>query len=287
MELDNDIKKEYPFKSRFLDLGEHRMHYIDEGSGDVIFCVHGNPTWSFFYRDVVKVLSKTHRVIAFDHIGCGLSDKPSNYAFTLEQRIQDFTKLTKFIGEKSYSLVVHDWGGAIGFGHATRFPSEIKKIVILNTAAFASESIPFTISLCKNKFFGDFLVRYLNGFCYPATFMTTKKRLTKPLKKAYLLPYNSPANRIAVSEFVRDIPLDSRHRSWETLKNIESKLDTLLCPKLILWGGRDFCFHDEFFAKFRNIYPEAEYRYYKDAGHYVLEDAKVETMAELNKFFQG
>lgn len=287
MEIDKKLKDEYPFNSNFLDLGEHRLHYIDEGEGDVIFCVHGNPTWSFYYRDVVKTLSKTHRVIALDHIGCGLSDKPENYEYTLENRINDFTKLVKFIGAEKYSLIVHDWGGAIGFGHATRFPEQIEKIVILNTAAFTSQSIPFGISLCKNKFFGDFLVRYLNGFCYPATFMTTKKRLSKKLKSAYLAPYNNPKNRIAVSEFVKDIPLSPTHESWKTLKEIESRLTSLTCPKLILWGGDDFCFHDEFFAQFRNIYPDANYRYYKDAGHYVLEDAKVETTAEISKFFRG
>ena len=287
MELDDTIREDYPFKSRFLDLGDVRMHYIDEGEGDLIYCVHGNPTWSYYYRDVVKLLSKTHRVIALDHIGCGLSDKPADYSYTLEQRIEDFTKLTKFIGEDKYSLVVHDWGGAIGFGHATRYSESIEKIVILNTAAFESQSIPFGISLCKNKYFGDFLVRYLNGFCFPATFMTTEKRLSKKVKKGYLFPYQTPSTRVAVSEFVKDIPLSRNHRSWSTLKNIENKLQDIKADKLILWGGKDFCFHDEFFTKFRNVYPDAEYRYYKNAGHYVLEDAKVETLAEMKKFFEG
>lgn len=286
MELTKDIKAEYPFDSHYLDLGGRNLHYVDEGEGELIFCVHGNPTWSFYYRDVIKQLRKTNRVVAFDHIGCGLSDKPFDYNYTLEQRINDFTTLVKFIGIKKYSLIVHDWGGAIGFGHATRFPESIKSIVILNTAAFLSKSIPFSIGLCKNKFFGDFLVRYLNGFCYPATFMTTKKTLNKNIKKAYLAPYSNPKERVAISEFVKDIPLTQGHRSYETLAGIEEKLSRLDCPKLILWGGSDFCFHDEFFARFRNIYPEADYRYYKNAGHYVLEDAKVETTAELIKFFE-
>lgn len=286
MELTSEIKAEYPFESNFLDLNGQNLHYIDEGEGDLIFCVHGNPTWSFYYRDVIKQLSKTNRVIAFDHIGCGLSDKPQHYHYTLEQRIQDFTMLVKFIGIQRYSLIVHDWGGAIGFGHATRFPESIQSIVILNTAAFLSKSIPFTIALCKNKYFGEFLVRNLNGFCYPATFMTTTKKLSKNIKDAYLLPYPSREKRIAISEFVKDIPLNKDHKSYSTLATIEEKLPTLNCPKLILWGGNDFCFHDEFFARFRNIYPEADYRYYKDAGHYILEDAKVETTAEMIKFFE-
>ncbi len=285
MELTKEIKELYPFDSNFLDLDGNQMHYIDEGEGDVIICVHGNPTWSFYYRDVVKELSKTHRVIAFDHIGCGLSSKPQNYEYTLESRIKDMGTLVKYLGVDKYSLVVHDWGGAIGTGHAVRYPDSIAKMVFLNTAAFLSDSIPFSISLCKNKFFGDFLVKNLNGFCYPATFMTTEKKMSQEVKAGYLAPYHSVKTRVAISEFVKDIPLDPKHRSFKTLKNIEDNLEKLTCPKLILWGAKDFCFHDEFFVRFREIFPDAAYHYFKDAGHYVLEDERENVLCMMKGFF--
>lgn len=282
-----DIKGLYPFKSNFLEVGAGQMHYVDEGSGSPMLMVHGNPTWSFYYRDLAKEFCKTNRVVVPDHLGCGLSDMPKGYDYTLENRIRDLETLVKFLDLKNITLVVHDWGGAIGMGFATRHPDLIERVVILNTAAFRSERIPFRISLCKNKLFGDFLVRYFNGFAWPATFMTTRKKLSPKVKKGYLLPYHDPQHRIAVSEFVKDIPMDPEHRSYKTLKEIEEKLPLLGCPKLILWGGRDFCFNDEFFAKWKNIYPDSIHKYYKDAGHYVLEDEGEDVQKQIEAFMES
>ncbi len=273
-----------PFSSKFFDINGHRMHYIDEGEGDVIFLVHGNPTWSFYYRNLIKDLSQNYRVIAIDHIGCGASDKPHDHPYTLEQRIKDFTALVNFIGSEKYSLVVHDWGGAIGFGHAVENAYRINKIVITNTAAFRSDRIPFTINLCRLKFFGPFIVKYLNAFCFPATFMTTTRKLPSKIKKAYLEPYNSIKKRRAISEFVLDIPLGPGHPSFVKITQIENKLKQLQCPKLILWGGRDFCFNDSFYEKWREIYPNAKYKYYKNAGHYLLEDETEDASYQISQF---
>lgn len=286
MELDQELKKEYPFQSNFLNIDGNNYHYLDEGSGDVIILVHGNPTWSFYYRHIIKFLAQTHRVIVPDHMGCGLSDQPQNYEYTLENRISDLNLLVKFLDLERYSMIVHDWGGAIGFGHAVDHSNQVEKMVILNTAAFLSQTIPFSIGLCKNKYFGDWIVRNLNAFCYPATFMTTERKLTKVEKRGYLLPYQGASRRKAISEFVRDIPLDKDHRSYNTLKHIEDNLHLLTKKKLILWGGKDFCFNDEFFTRWREIYPSAEYRYYANAGHYVIEDAKSEVLSELGSFFK-
>ena len=253
MELTKDFKDIYPFKSNYLNIDDYNMHYVDEGDGPVLILVHGNPTWSFHFRELIKSLRSSYRVIALDHIGCGLSDKPQDYAYTLQRRIDDLTKLIKFLDIEKYSLLVHDWGGAIGFGHAVEHNENIEKIIILNTAAFRSTSIPWTINLCKNKLFGPFIVKYFNAFCYPATFMTTVKKLPKNVKKAYLMPYSNPKNRVAVSEFVQDIPLDKSHPSFSTLERIESKLVELKQEKLILWGAKDFCFHDEFFVRWKSV----------------------------------
>lgn len=284
MALSEQLKKEYPFKSNFLDLDGKQYHFIDEGEGDAIVMVHGNPTWSFYYRNLVKELSKNYRVIVPDHMGCGLSEKPQDYEYTLKNHVGNLNKLLKFLDVKNYSMVVHDWGGAIGFGHAVDHVDNINKMVILNTAAFRSKRIPFTIGLCKNKVFGSFITKYLNAFAYPATFMTTEKKLSSVAKEGYLYPYSNPKNRIAVAEFVRDIPMNESHRSYETLKSIEDKLPNLKGQKLILWGGRDFCFNDEFFTRWKEIYPTAFHKYYKDAGHYVIEDEKEDTLKQIQNF---
>lgn len=275
----------YPFKSNFLDLNGQNYHYVNEGDGDPILMVHGNPTWSFYYRDLIKEFSKTNQVIAPDHIGCGLSSKPQDYDYTLKNHIKNLEKLIKFLDLKNITLIVHDWGGAIGVGLATKYPQLFKKIVILNTAAFHLNRIPKRIALCKLPVFGEFIVRRFNAFAGPATFMTTHKKLSNKVKAGYLYPYNSYKNRKAVAEFVKDIPMDEGHRSYKTLKDVEGDLSKLQAiPKLILWGGEDFCFNDDFYAKWLNIYPDAKSIYFKDAGHYVIEDKKDECIKEIKNF---
>ncbi len=277
-------KELYPWKHNFLGLNGLNLNYVDEGQGPVMLMVHGNPTWSFFYRHLISAFSGHFRCVVPDHMGCGFSDKPQDYDYTLENHIQNLTRLVQFLDLKDITLVVHDWGGAIGMGLATRFPHLIKRIVILNTAAFTSTDIPKRIALCKAGSLGEFLVRGLNGFAWPATFMTTKKRLPSLVKQAYLAPYDSWKSRIAVSRFVQDIPMSEAHPTWKTLKTIEDNLTKLKVPKLIVWGGLDFCFNQSFFEKWISIYPDAEAHWIADAGHYVLEDAPKKAIESIVEF---
>ncbi|MBT3584445.1 MAG: alpha/beta fold hydrolase [Halobacteriovoraceae bacterium] len=285
MVIPQNLKEEYPFSENSLMLNSgHKLNYVDEGSGEPILMLHGNPTWSFYYRNLIKEMAKTHRVIVPDHIGCGLSDKPQDYDYSLENHIQNIEALVSKLELKKLSLVVHDWGGAIGFGYATRHNQNISKIVALNTAAYRSKHMPKSIAICKIPFFGERLVRHLNAFAWPATFMSVEKPLSKIIKAGYLLPYNNYKNRIATARFVKDIPLTKGHPSYGTLKAIEEGLPDLKVPKLFLWGGKDFCFNDHFYRDWKGFYPEAEYTYIKDAGHYVLEDAK-DTVIEKTREF--
>lgn len=276
----------YPFRSHFLQLGDHNLHYIDEGEGTPILMLHGNPTWSFYYRHLIKTFSGSHRTVVPDHMGCGFSDRPGDYSYNLETHIQNTYKLIKFLDLKKIILVVHDWGGAIGFGLVTRYPELFEKIVILNTGAFLSKHIPRRINFLKTPFLGEWLMRRLNLFAWPATFMTTQKKLPRLVKKGYLLPYDSFENRIAVSRFVQDIPMEKTHPTYNILLEIESKLTSLSHPKLILWGGRDFCFNQHFYERWRQIYPDAEVHWYEEAGHYILEDAKEDVAQRMMNFIK-
>ncbi len=280
-----EFKSVYPFKSHFLQMGENNLHYVDEGSGQPILMLHGNPTWSFYYRNLIQTFSPKFRTVVPDHMGCGLSDKPQNFEYTLETHIQNTYQLIRFLELKKIILIVHDWGGAIGFGLVTRYPELFDKIVILNTAAFTSEHIPKRINFLKGKF-GEFLTRKFNLFAWPATFMTTKKTLPRMIKDGYLMPYDSWDNRIAVAKFVQDIPMEMTHPSFQTLKDIEDKLQSLPHPKLILWGGRDFCFNRHFFEKWVELYPEADAHWYSEAGHYVLEDALEDVSLKIWDFIK-
>lgn len=267
------------------------MSYVDEGprSDRAVLMLHGNPTWSFYYRDLIQELSPTTRCIAPDHVGMGLSEKPPRYDYTLAGRIADVEILVASLGLRQIDLVVHDWGGAIGLGFATHHPSLVRRLVILNTAAFTASRIPVRIALCKLPVIGPLLVRGLNGFAWPATRMAMHRRALEPdEKRGYLFPYGSWADRVAINAFVRDIPMKETHPSWETLKAIESALPAMKSHRsMILWGRRDFCFNDLFLDRWRLVLPNAETRVLEDAGHYVLDDARVEAVPAIVRFLKA
>lgn len=285
------LADEYPFApKRFTTPAGARMSYLDEGprGHEAVLMLHGNPTWSFYYRHVVRTLAPTLRCIVPDHVGMGLSDKPQTYDYHLAARIADIEALIAHLGLKRVHLIVHDWGGAIGFGFAGRHPEMINRIVILNTAAFASERIPLRISLCKLPILGPLVVRGANGFAAPATWMAMHARRLTPIeRRGYLCPYDSWANRIAVSAFVQDIPLRPSHPSWATLRAVEERLPQFRDrPAIVIWGGRDFCFNDHFLARWRGILPEAAVHRIADAGHYVVEDAREQVVPTITDFLE-
>ncbi|MFN2155843.1 MAG: alpha/beta fold hydrolase, partial [Anaerolineae bacterium] len=237
----------YPFESHWLDLDGVRYHYLDEGPAQAppIVMLHGNPTWSFYYRDLVSPLSQGYRVVVPDHVGCGLSDKPQDYDYCLAQHIANLEQLIDALALQDVTFVLHDWGGAIGMGYATRHPDNVARLVILNTAAFYQPTLPLRIKLCRLPILGDVLLRRLNAFARLALPWATHhtERLTPAVRAGYLAPYDSWHNRIAILRFVRDIPLERHHPSRQTLEQIESNLYLLdQHPMLILWGAEDFVF---------------------------------------------
>jgi haloalkane dehalogenase len=269
------------------------MSYLDEGPRDTtkaVLLLHGNPTWSFFYRDLIRDLAPGLRCVAPDHIGMGLSEKPENYPYTLATRIADIESLVDARGRARVHHVVHDWGGAIGLGLATRRPGLVGRVTIMNTAAFPDTRIPGRIALCRGRRLGKFIVRGLNGFAGPATWMAMRRRrLTRDEKRGYLFPYRCWADRVAVHQFVRDIPLEIDHPTLPVLREIQQKLPLLAGPehpKLLVWGERDFCFNTHFLNRWRTIYPDASVFRLKDAGHYLLDDAGTEARARIAAFLQ-
>lgn len=274
--LPPEIAALYPFPPHFFDTPDGRIHFVDTGTGERgnVVLLHGNPSWSFLWRDLIAALAaRGFRCIAPDHLGMGLSDKPKKF-LRLVDRIAHAEALLAHLRVEKFSLCVHDWGGAIGFGVATRAPEKIEKLVVANTAAFRSRNIPKRIALCRIPGFGPFVVKAFNAFAFPATFMAVRKKLPPPVKAGFLFPYRNFNDRTAVANFVRDIPLSPKHPSWAALAAIEAALPKLAGkPMLIAWGERDFCFDDTFFAAWRERFPRAETLRCADAGHYLFEDA--------------
>ncbi len=285
----DSFKDLYPFTSLYFDLNPYKLHYLDEGEGEVLLFLHGNPTWSFYYRNLIQNFQGRYRCVAPDHIGCGFSDKPQDYDYTLSTHIDNLENLVDFLGLKNITLVVHDWGGAIGMGLAVRKPELIKRLVLFNTASFLSMDIPLRIGLCRMPLLGTILIRYLNLFVRGVLRFGLKrrKRLKKNVRAGYLAPYDTFENRIANLKFVQDIPMEQAVPSYSVIQCIERNLKQFDgYPILIIWGSEDFCFNVKFLNKWREIFPRAEVREVYNAGHLVVEDASDEIIPWIEGFLR-
>jgi len=269
------------------------MHYVDEGPREapVILMLHGNPTWSFYWRRLILALSPSHRVIAPDHIGCGKSDKPGDdtYSYRLAQRVEDIEALVERLGLQNLTLAVHDWGGMIGMGWAHRHPELVARLVVLNTAAFpmpSTKRLPASLWLARDTGAGALLVRGFNAFARGATRLAvTRVRLPKEVRDGLCAPYDSWDHRRAVLRFVQDIPLKESDRSFSLVREVGEHLHQFNDrPVLICWGDRDFVFDDHFLRVWKSALPDAEVHQFPDCGHYVLEDAPSEIEALVRRF---
>jgi haloalkane dehalogenase len=283
----------YPFDSHYLEVRGLRLHYLDEGPRDAppVLMLHGNPTWSFYYRNLVRKLRGQFRCIVPDHIGCGLSDKPGDdvYDYRLGSRIEDLELLLRKLDlQQPLTLVVHDWGGMIGFAWAVRNPARVAKTVVLNTAAFPlpeDKKMPPALSLVRDTALGAFLVRRFNAFSGIAARVAFKKPVSRAVRAAYTLPYDSPANRIATWKFVQDIPLSENDPGFEILINTAERLHLVADkPCLIAWGEKDFVFDQSFLRKWLTYFPDAVVHRFPDCGHYILEDGGAALIDTIGKF---
>jgi len=278
-----------------MDLDGLKYHFVDEGSGDPIIMIHGNPTWSFYYRNLVKELSPKFRTIAVDHIGCGLSDKPDikTYDYRLKSRVNDLKTLLDYLDMKeNLTLVVHDWGGIIGMAYAVKHPERVKRIIIMNTSAFfppGNKKLPLRLRIIREVYpFASFAVLGFNLFAYSALFMATKKGLAKDVKSGLIAPYNSWKNRIATLKFVQDIPLSEKDPSYSIVKHVDKNIHKFSAiPMLICWGSHDFVFDLSYLSEWQRRFPDSEVHTFSDAGHYVLEDEPDKIIVLVKKFLEN
>ena len=268
------------------------MHYIDEGprDGRPVLMVHGNPTWSFYYRNLVANLSDQYRAIAVDHIGCGLSDKPANWGYRLQDHIDNLVRLIESLDLRNATLVAHDWGGSIGLGALQQLHERFDKIVLFNTAAFPPPYIPFRIRVCRWPLVGKLGLQGINLFAKAAITMATERTdgLPKDVASGLLAPYDSWPNRIATWKFVKDIPLSPQHPTWSVLERIESGLPELASmPIKLIWGMKDWCFRPECLDRFLQHWPDADVTRFSDGGHYIVEDEPESVVSLVREFLDA
>ncbi len=272
----------WPYAQRTTQIEGHTMAYIDEGTGAPVLLVHGNPTWSFYYRSLLAALPPLGlRAIAPDHIGMGRSDKPAagDYPHTLSRRVSDLGAFIDGLGlTEPLSLVVHDWGGAIALAWAVDNLDRVDKLVVLNTGAFPlppDKTLPWTLRAARLPVLGDWAVTRLNAFSLGALALGSGRRWLPAQARAGLLaPYDCPQHRVAVSRFVQDIPLRPSDAAYPVLARVEQRLHLLRnTPTLVCWGMRDPVFDEVVLDHLLSFLPQADVHRFADAGHYVLEDA--------------
>jgi haloalkane dehalogenase len=267
---------------RDFDRDGLRLHYIDEGAGEPVVMLHGNPTWSFYYRHLIDDLHDAYRVIVPDQIGLGLSDKPDDarYEYTLSRRVDDLEALLDHLGlDRDLTLVLHDWGGIIGMTFAARHPGRIARLVVCNTAAFhkpEGKSFPRALSLFRDSPVGAWLARGLNLFVRGTTWIGCKTHpMPREVRDAYAAPYDSWSSRIAIHRFVQDIPLRPGDRSYEAISRVQDRLHLLqTVPMLIAWGMKDFVFDEPVLDEWIRRFPAAEVHRFLGAGHLLFEDER-------------
>ena len=266
---------EYPFKHHYFKVNDTTMHYVDEGEGAVLLFVHGTPSWSFEFRNVIKFLSKKYRCIAIDHIGFGLSEKPAKYDYTVQNHTASLLKLITHLQLNQFTMLVHDFGGIIGLAAAEQIPEKIKGLVILNTWCRSIQDEPEykKMKVILGSPLMPLLYRYLNfsaKYILPAAF-GERSRLTPEIHQHFLRPFSKASERKGTIAFAKSLLRDQDYYA-----SIGKKLSILKDkPVLIIWGMKDEFITEKHLLWVQEQFPGSKVVRYDDAGHFVLEEKSV------------
>jgi len=286
MNIDWLDTKEYPFVHKYFDVNGAKLHYIDEGAGDVLLFVHGTPSWSFEFRHAITYLSKNFRCIAMDHIGFGLSDKPADYDYNTQNHAATLGKFIVHLQIKNFNLLVHDFGGPIGLNYAVENPEQINKLIILNTwcRGIGSEPEFKKMKTILGSPLLPFLYKQFNfspKYILPAAY-GERSRLTKEIHQQFLKPFSKPSERNGTVAFAKSLLKD---QDW--FQSIWNKLDRLSSkPVLLIWGLKDQFITEKYLLGFEEKFTNCEVVRYEDAGHFVLEEKSIVAAPAIEEFLK-
>jgi haloalkane dehalogenase len=288
------LRDEYPFESRFLETPHGRMHYLDEGSGSPLLCLHGQPTWSFLYRGLATGLSGSARVIAPDLVGFGLSEKPSHPRdYSIEGHVGDVAALVEKLDLRDLTLVLHDWGGPIGLGVALRHPDRVSRLVVLNTLVPQRPGrdgrLPAPIRVVRMPLVGELLVQGLavfNRVFVPRAIRNPRQR-TPVVLAAYDRVQGNWQERSGTLAFPRLIPVRADDPGAELFEREERWLRGFRGPALIVWGTADPILDRRALEAWRERLPRAQVLEIPDASHFPQEDAPERVVERIREFLAG
>lgn len=280
----------WPYTPRFFEHADVRLHYVDEGDGEPIVMLHGNPTWGYLYRNFIRPLSRTHRCIVPDHMGFGRSAKPLDHPYTLARHIDNLTALICDLDLRELTLVMQDWGGPIGLGFAVEHADRVKRLVILNTWAFLiadGMQLAPLLELFRQPQTGEAMVQGLNlfveGFLPTGIHHQTKLDSFMP---AYRAPFPDWNSRIGTLAFPRDIPVGNDHPSAPTMCRIQDNLGRIDVPTTIIWGMKDPAIPPPVIEAWRSVYPHADVHRLETASHFLQEDEPEQIVELVQAFLQ-
>lgn len=269
-------RKEYPFESHYFEVSAGKLHYVDEGKGDPIVMVHGNPTWSFLYRDLIKRLEPNHRCIALDHLGFGLSDKPRDWSYLPQDHAGNLSALMDGLELSDVTLVLQDWGGPIGLSYAVAHPDKIARIILMNTWAWpVNRDLHYIgFSSFMGGPVGRMLIRRYNFFAKVILRKAfgDESRLSEAAYTHYLRPLEVPEDRKGCMIFPKEIIASTPwlNQIWSDISALNGK------PKLFVWGMKDIAFRDKELKRWEQAFPEAQTVRLDGVGHFVQEEAPSE-----------
>ena len=283
----------FPFPPRYYSGNGFAMHFVDIGSGEPIVMLHGDPTWGYLYRHFISPLAQRYRCIVPDHMGMGKSDVPQDRSlYCLEHHIANLEGLLLHLDVHDITLLLHDWGGPVGLGFATRYPERIKRLVLMNTWAFApwpGGPFPRLLELIRSER-GEAFVLKKNGYLEPALTGTTyhTNHLTGTVMAAYHAPFPTPESRLAMLCWSRDIPVQETDGSYAEMKRIEQGLSQFSqIPILLIWGMRDPVLSPLVLQQWQRLYPQARTHELEDASHFLQEDAPSRIVQWLEVFLKA
>ena len=283
IELPDIIRAQWPWKAHSARVNGWRMSYVDEGVGDPVVLLHGNPTWGFLYRDFIKpLIAAGHRVVVPDMIGFGLSEKPTReQAHSLDGHIANLTALMRLLDLKKITLVCHDWGGPTGFGFAITDPRRIKALVIMSTwawplppAEFHTRVMPWR--MMHAPLVGPYLLGRHNALADRGVYLSVVDRNKFKVRgqAAYDAILPDYAARLLTWTWPRWIPLDDTARAFDRFAWFERELPKIDRPVMIIWGREDDVFdYKTFSARFKNMLPQAEGPHLVTGRHFLQEDS--------------